>query len=159
MTASPDPATIETPADALDPPERLGRSFKAAMAAVRRLRGRETHRPGTLSYAQYGLLFSLSGGGRMSARELADSAALTPASVTQMLEGLEAHGLVQRLRSAEDKRVVHTALTDKGQQLIEERRAALDARWRAAVGDFSPADLLTASAVLDRLAAYFDELS
>ena len=36
-----------------------GRSFKAAMAAVRRLRGRESQRPGELSYAQYSLLFGL----------------------------------------------------------------------------------------------------
>ena len=41
--------------------EQLGHSFKTAMAAVRRLRGRETHRPGELSYAQYALLFGLSG--------------------------------------------------------------------------------------------------
>jgi hypothetical protein len=38
---------------------QLGRSFKGAMAAVRRLRGRETRHPGELSDAQYGLLFGL----------------------------------------------------------------------------------------------------
>ena len=35
----------------VEPAERLARSFKAAMAAVRRLRGRETHRTGELSDA------------------------------------------------------------------------------------------------------------
>ena len=43
----------------LKPDEQLARSFKAAMAAVRRLRGRETHRPGELSDAQYSLLFCM----------------------------------------------------------------------------------------------------
>ena len=39
--------------------EALGRSFKAATAAVRRLRGRDTHRPEALSHAQYQVLFEL----------------------------------------------------------------------------------------------------
>ena len=39
--------------------EQMARSFKGAMAAVRRLRGRESHRPGELSDAQYSLLFCL----------------------------------------------------------------------------------------------------
>ena len=86
--------------------EQLGRSFKRAMAAVRRLRGRETHRPGELSFAQYGLLFGLADGGELSVRELALSADLSPATVTQMLDGLDATGLVERVRSQRDRRVV-----------------------------------------------------
>ena len=39
--------------------EQVARSFKGSMAAVRRLRGRESHRPGELSDAQYSLLFGL----------------------------------------------------------------------------------------------------
>jgi DNA-binding MarR family transcriptional regulator len=142
----------------LDPHDQLGFAFKAAMAAVRRLRGRETHRPGSLSNAQYGLLFSLSTAAQMSARELAEAAALSPATVTQMLDGLEAHGLVTRLRSSEDKRVVLTALTERGRQVVEEHRARVEPRWRAALGEFTPRELATAAAVLNRLAQHFDEL-
>ena len=60
------------------------------MVAVRRLRGRETHRPGQISFAQYGLLFGLAGMCERSARELAEHADLSPATVAQMLEHLEA---------------------------------------------------------------------
>ncbi|MFZ0970836.1 MAG: hypothetical protein WAN22_01340, partial [Solirubrobacteraceae bacterium] len=42
-----------------DAAEDVARSFKRAMASVRRLRGRETHRPGELTDAQYSLLFCL----------------------------------------------------------------------------------------------------
>ena len=107
-------AGLAGPAAAPEPHEQLGRSFKAAMASVRRLRGRETHHPEELSYAQYGLLFSLSGADQMSARDLADAAALIPGTATQMLDGLEAAGLVRRIRSADDKRVVLISLTDRG---------------------------------------------
>jgi DNA-binding MarR family transcriptional regulator len=141
-----------------EPHEQLGRSFKAVMAAVRRLRGRETHRPGELSYAQYSLLFNLAGAEHMSAKDLADAAALAPATVTQMLESLELAGLVQRTRSADDRRIVLTALTDRGKELVRERRARFEQRWRDAVAGFSDEELLTAAAVLERLAEHFGEL-
>jgi hypothetical protein len=38
---------------------QLGSASKAAMGAIRRLRGRDTHRPGELSLAQYHLLSGL----------------------------------------------------------------------------------------------------
>lgn len=160
-TQSPDPAAqASAPIEKVPAPEQLGRAFKAAMAAVRRLRGRETHRPGALSNAQYGLLFSLRFKGEaMSARDLAVAADLAPATVTQMLDGLEAHGLVERLRSAEDKRVVLTALTDRGHEVVELHRARVEPRWRAALSEFTEQDLLTTAAVLRRLARHFDELA
>ena len=144
--------------EVLEPHEQLGRAFKSAMVAVRRLRGRETHRPGALSNAQYGLLFSLATASEMSARDLAEAAALSPATVTQMLEGLEGHGLVTRLRSAEDRRVVLTALTERGREVVEQHRARVEPRWRAAMSEFTPRELATAAAVLTRLAQHFDEL-
>jgi DNA-binding MarR family transcriptional regulator len=140
----------------LDPHEELGRAFKSAMAAVRRQRGRETHRPGELSYAQYSLLFSLSDGGTKSARELAELADLSAATVTQMLDSLATAGLVIRVRSDADKRVVLTSLTDRGRDVIERRRCQMEPRWRGALSEFSGDELRVASAVLTRLAELFD---
>jgi DNA-binding MarR family transcriptional regulator len=142
----------------LDPSENLGRAFKAAMAAVRRLRGRETHHPGDLSYAQYGLLFGLADGGTRSARELAILADLAPATVTQMLDSLAAAGLVTRVRSDEDKRIVLTSLTARGRAVTEQHRAEMEPRWRAAMSEFSDDELRVAAAVLDRLHDLFDEV-
>jgi len=139
--------------------ERLTVSFKATMAAVRRLRGRETQRPGELSYAQYSLLFGLAESCELSSRELACRAELSPATVTQMLDSLEAHGLVRRTRAAHDKRVVLTALTERGQQLVDERRALYEPRWRAAMSRFDADELRTAAAVLDALTALFGEFA
>lgn len=143
----------------LDPQEQFGHSFKTAMAALRRLRGRETHRPGELSFAQYSLLFSLAAGGALPAGELALAADVSPASATQMLDALERAGLVERVRSGQDKRVVLTSLTNRGRQVVDSRRALFEPRWRAALAEFSDRDLLTAATILDRLREMFDELA
>ena len=144
---------------ALDVYAQLGRSFKGAMAAVRRLRGRETRRPGSeLSDAQYGLLFNLRDHEALSSSELAFAADLSPAKATEMLDGLVASELVRRERSERDRRVVLISLTDRGRKLLDERRARYEPRWRAALDEFSEDELRTASAVLDRMRDMFEEL-
>jgi DNA-binding MarR family transcriptional regulator len=139
--------------------EQVARSFKRAMAAVRRLRGRETHRPGELTDAQYGMLFCLRDQAQMSVRDLAYAAELSPASVTEMLDGLATAGLVDRQRSDRDRRVVHTSLTDRGRGLVEERRARFEPRFRAALEPFSEDELVVAAAVLERLRDLFEEIA
>lgn len=133
-------------------------AFKRAMVAVRRLRGRETQRSDQVSYAQYGLLFGLAGMCERSARDLAEHVDLTPATVTQMLESLEAQGLVTRVRSELDRRVVLSSLTQRGEQLVAERHAQIEPRWRAALSGFDDDELLVAARVLGRLADYFDAM-
>jgi DNA-binding MarR family transcriptional regulator len=142
-----------------DAAEQVARSFKRAMAAVRRLRGRETHRPGELTDAQYGLLFCLRDQARMSVRDLAYAADLSPASVTEMLEGLTAAGLVERQRSDRDRRVVLTSLTDSGRGLVEERRARFEPRFRAALEPFREDELMVAAAVLEHLRDLFEQIA
>lgn len=137
--------------------EQLAHALKGVMAAVRRLRGRESQRPGGLSDAGYGLLFGLCEKGERPLSELAALADVSPATATQMLDGLEHAGLVHRVRSDRDRRVVLTSLTDRGRLLVEERRARYEPRWRAAVAEFSDAELRTAASVLERLREMFDQ--
>ncbi len=143
----------------LEAREQLGRSFKHTMAALRRMRSREHRRPGELSDAQYGLLFCLRDRVALACSELALAADLSPASATEMLDGLAAAGLVRRTRSLSDRRVVLTALTDRGRALVEARRARIEPRFRAVLAEFSDEDLLTAATVLDRLGGMFDQLA
>jgi DNA-binding MarR family transcriptional regulator len=139
--------------------DRLNLSFRTTMAAVRRLKGRETQRPGELSFAQFSLLFGVDESSELSSRELALRAELSPATVTQMLDSLEAHGLVKRTRASHDKRVVLTSLTERGQQLVDERRALYEPRWRAAMSQFDAGELRSARSVLDALTMLFTELA
>jgi DNA-binding MarR family transcriptional regulator len=159
MTATPAsrPATTPPAPEREDPLSQVGHSFKAAMGAVRRLRGRETQRLDHLSYAQYGLLFGLADQPEMSASRLAEVADLTPATVTQMLDHLEADGLVARTRSERDKRVVLVTLTEPGRKLIASRRTRFERLWREALAEFDDEQLRNAAAVLDRVRAMFDD--
>lgn len=157
-------AEFEEPAAAAsaeleEPAAELGRAFRGLMGAVRRLRGRETRRGGGLSDAQYGLLFGLRDHQQLSSGELACLADLSPATTTEMLDGLAAAGLVARIRSEKDRRVVLTSLTERGNALLEERHAQFAPRWKAALAEFSGDELRTAAVVLDRLHALFDEFA
>ena len=137
--------------------EDLAGAFKGALAAVRRLRGRDTQRPGELSFAQYHVLFGLQDS-PLATGDLAARAELTPATVTQMLDTLVTMGLVERTRSTSDRRIVICSLTEQGRDLITERREYFERRWRAMLDDFSAAELATAAAVVVRLRMFYDEL-
>jgi DNA-binding MarR family transcriptional regulator len=137
--------------------DRLAAAFKGIMASVRRLRGRETHRPGELSFAQFHLLFHLAGEPELSTTKLAAAAELAPGTVTQMLDGLEAMGLVARTRSATDRRIVSCVLTDRGRELIAEKRARWESRWKQTLSEFSADELAAAAAVFERMRAMYDE--
>jgi DNA-binding MarR family transcriptional regulator len=139
--------------------EGLARAWKGAVAATRRMRSREIHGPGELSFAQYGLLFGLSDGVARSSRELAVAADVSPATATEMLDALAAAGLVERTRSSDDKRVVLTTLTERGRALVEERRALFEPRWRAAFEEFTDEELATAARVLEALRDLFDGIA
>ncbi len=156
---NPKPGLTTEAGTSADPIERLGDAFRGVMASTRRLKGRETHRHDALSHAQYTLLWGLAQEGELSARELADTADLSPATVTPMLDGLAAAGLVERVRSERDKRVVMTSLTARGQELIGAKRAMYEARWRAAMAEFDDEQLAAAAAVLERVKEMFEELS
>jgi DNA-binding MarR family transcriptional regulator len=126
---------------------------------MRRLRGRETHHPGELSYAQYGMLFGLADGVPKSSRELALAADVAPATATEMLDALAASGLVARTRSEEDRRIVLTSLTERGKAVVDERRARYEPLWQAALEGFTETELRSAAAILEALRRMFDELA
>ncbi len=136
---------------------RLGASFKRAMVAVRRLRGRETHRPGAPSFAQYQLLFAMADRDELPAGELAVAADLSPATVSHMLDSLVELGLVTRSRSTHDRRIVTCSLTVPGRRLITARRRKFQEQWAVSLADMGTDDLTVAAQVFDRIAAMFDD--
>ncbi len=138
--------------------ERVGRAFKGAIAAVRRLRGRETQRPGEIPFAQYALLFELAERGELAAGELAAAAELAPATVSVMLDHLVCAGLVVRTRSERDRRIIVSRLTEAGRERVAARHARVVPLWDAALAEFDAGELATAATVLERLRELFETL-
>ncbi|WP_037682834.1 MarR family winged helix-turn-helix transcriptional regulator [Streptomyces griseus] len=84
--------------------------------------------PLSLTHAQYVLLASLDGmereGRQPGQRELGDHTGLEALYVSKLARSLEAAGLVERNRDADDTRVVRLALTEEGRAKV---RPAIDA--------------------------------
>ncbi len=161
MAASPTapPRASAARADAPSPElTALGLAFRRLFRAVSRMRGRDTHLVGgELSHAQFELLIELDERGELSSGELAGAARITPATVSQLLDGLVEQGYVRRSRSESDRRVVRAALTELGTARVAAKRAAWQARWEEALGDVSARELKAATRVLQKLGEMFDE--
>ncbi len=72
--------------------------------------------PRGLTSAQWVPLLKLYWGHATSVAELARECNLDTGAMTRLLDRLEAKGLVQRLRSAQDRRVVNLELTEEGRE-------------------------------------------
>ncbi len=70
--------------------------------------------PSGLTHAQWVPLLKLSMGSASTVAELARECMLDAGGMTRLLDRLEAKGLVRRVRSSEDRRVVNLELTGEG---------------------------------------------
>jgi DNA-binding MarR family transcriptional regulator len=126
--------------------------------AERRLRGREQQQPRDLTTSQLRALFVLGKSVEVTAGELAKSADLNPASVTAMLDQLEANGIVERRRAAHDRRVCMVSLTERGRSVLAGEQVRWQELWEADLGDLSEPELQAALGVMRRMIALLDRL-
>lgn len=139
------------------PPDRIEAAnvLRRALADVgRRLRSlRADH---GISPAKLSLLGRLVRAGRpMTATELASLERLQPQSLTRVIAGLEADGLIARKPNGTDRRQIDISLTERGRTLIRRDAVAQNA-WLAEAIDqrLSPTEqavLMLAADLLDRL--------
>jgi DNA-binding MarR family transcriptional regulator len=73
--------------------------------------------------------------------------------VTSILDRLEGRGLVERYRSAADRRIVHSRLTRQGRALLRKAPPLLHERFTEAFRRLSPARQTRILATLDEVAA------
>ncbi|GGG12430.1 hypothetical protein GCM10010912_66090 [Paenibacillus albidus] len=72
----------------------------------------------SLTHNQIMLLFLLQLTGRLNITDIAERFIITPGAASSMCDKLEDLGLVVRVRTKEDRRVVNIELTDQGTQRI-----------------------------------------
>ncbi len=138
--------------------KRLNEAWERFIAAVRRTRARTGGSEDGLTLSQYELIKPLSSGGPMAIGRLAERIGVAPATATQILDNLERGGLVQRARSAADRRTVTVALTDGGRRALERKRRGLVDQRRRLFENLEPEERAQAERVLRHLAEIMEEL-
>ena len=133
-------------------------AFDAFARAVRRARGAQAANGG-LTLSQYGLLEGLTNRPAARVQELAGEAGITPSTATRILDALERRGVVERVRSNEDRRAVAVSLTGLGRQMLHDQQDWLRGRERAFYESLPEAEQELAPDLLLRLAALIDELA
>jgi DNA-binding MarR family transcriptional regulator len=108
------------PAD--DRHETANALHSAALRLLRRARTADTSMD--LDGPRASVLSVLVFGGPLAIGALAAAEQVTAPAITKTVTGLEAGGLVERIRSSTDRRVVLVRATRKGQALLERGRAA-----------------------------------
>jgi DNA-binding MarR family transcriptional regulator len=136
----------------VDPAELATRLNSAAIHLLRRLQ-REDSRLG-LSAARLSALSVLVFGGPKTLGQLADAEAVSPPSMTRLVNAMEAEGLVTREKHATDARSIVIHVSAKGEEiLIRGRQQRVEALARLL--DELPADRI---ATLDQAAATLEEI-
>ena len=154
--AKPVPATFYCP-ETLQPETSVGLLMKRVMRSVllqidRRLLAHD------LTHAQWLPLYHLAKGGCDTMAALARDQSLDPGAVTRGLDRLEAKGLLRRVRSLQDRRVVKLELTDAGREVSRHVPAVLSEVLNAHLSGFSEAEWQLLLGLLQRMVANGDAL-
>ncbi|MEO3429189.1 MarR family transcriptional regulator [Pelagibius sp. CAU 1746] len=91
--------------------------------------------------------------GEVTSGELSRHVSLSQGTVTTILDRLENRGLIERYRSASDRRVVHSRLTRQGSDLLRQAPPLLHERFIEAFGDLPAARQRGIIETLDEVAA------
>jgi DNA-binding MarR family transcriptional regulator len=105
--------------------ERTGYLVSAAHLRVR-ARFEELLRQAGIGAPDFGALATIARSGAQSQQQVAEQLSLTGTAVVQIVDRLEADGLVERRRNPTDRRSYALELTPKGVTTLKRARAALD---------------------------------
>ncbi len=108
-----------------------------------------------LSFAAYKLMRALEDSDQ-SMREVSEILHVSPRTVTDMIDGLEARGLVARGPHPADRRITLLHLTDDGRRQLAAAAALAQESYRAAISGLSAADQQALRGLLDQVAPAAD---
>lgn len=91
-------------------------------------------------------------GGGVKMAELADRLVVTRGGISKIIDRLVGSGLVERVPSGEDRRVVFAVVTDEGKELVRQCRPVFDGiAQRRLVDVATPADWPTFAELIGRI--------
>jgi DNA-binding MarR family transcriptional regulator len=132
------------------PEQSMGYLMKRIIATVTDAVDHELA-PTGLTSAQWGPILKLYLGEATTVAELARHSKLDVGAMTRTLDRLEAKGLVRRIRSSEDRRVVNLELTEEGRATAKAIPAALCRVQNAHLRGFTEAEWQLLKGMLRRI--------
>lgn len=123
-------------------------------ASVLSTAGDQLFRQFDLTEAQFNVLFSLKyNSRRVTQSDLGKRLVVTRASITSVLDKLEAKGLVERADVPDNRRIYHVVLTEKGRELVDEVEPIYREKIHEALSGIEERDCRHLIAQLERIRA------
>jgi DNA-binding MarR family transcriptional regulator len=122
-----------------------------AVARQLREKSAETLAPWSITPAHLRALRTLARHGRMRLSELSDHLQIAPRTATEVVDALQAQGLVQRSADPADRRAVLVEVTERGAEVLAEIRAARGTEAGRVFGRLSAADRAELASILSKL--------
>lgn len=104
-----------------------------------------------LTSSQYNVLRILRGEGKpLPSLEIAERMIQVVPAITGLIDRLEKHGLAERRRCVDDRRVVYVEITAKGTELLSEMDQPVNETHIQLMGHLSPTELKELSRLLEK---------
>ena len=148
MTSGRDEPAPPEPADPAD--ESLADAF-GAVARQLRERSAETLAPWDIAPAQLRALRTLARHETMRLSELSERLEIAPRTATEVVDALQARGLVRRRADPADRRAILVEVTERGAGVLAEIRATRGTEAGRIFGRLGPADRAELARILSQL--------
>ncbi|MEJ2532936.1 MAG: MarR family transcriptional regulator [Halioglobus sp.] len=112
-----------------------------------------------LTLPQVMVLRAIEALGDVTVRCISEHVSLSQATVTTILDRLESRGLVERVRSRTDKRVVNARLTERGQDMLHSAPTLLHEQFIERFEALEPHEQTQVLSALQRVARMMDAQS
>jgi DNA-binding MarR family transcriptional regulator len=131
--------------------ESVGYLFSRVRSALWNAVTHQTMAEMRITGSQASILFKLSTGKCLAAADLAREYGIDASAVTRLIDRLEKRGLLSRVRSLEDRRVVRLALTAEGEEVAGRLPPIFTRVMDSMLSGFSPAEVDTLRSMLQRI--------
>jgi DNA-binding MarR family transcriptional regulator len=137
-------------------PESVAVELRPVLLRLARELRKETEQLGVTA-SQATLLWLVKRNPGLSLAELAAEEGISPPALSGHIDRLERAGLIERLRSSEDRRRVGLRLTDEGARLLRRVRARRTTWLAERLGTLEPADMEAIDAAVPALLKLVEE--
>ncbi|WP_227397079.1 MarR family winged helix-turn-helix transcriptional regulator [Jeotgalibacillus aurantiacus] len=111
---------------------------------------------GAVNHGLMVFLFMLYHQGEIKTSEISDHFGVTSGAATGIADKLEQLGLIERVRSKKDRRIVIATLTDQGKQLVENKKKEHVELYQEILNDFSEQEIRETIQSLNKIATKID---